>query len=142
MKYFKHFFKFVDDNSSSEDEDAEKIRQSIYNVISYTAVTYYSYDIIISKGGKKPFFKRPGVWLDVKDGCIPLRAVIAGTDSHGEKVYVGRVKQNDCLLVGKIVQSHNCCYVASDGQEQASSKYQVYIPCIDNSHIFLIFYYK
>jgi hypothetical protein len=53
------------------------------------------------------------------------KKVIGGTDSHGEKVYVGRVKQNGFLLPGKIVPSHNCCYVAYDGVEVGSSKYQV-----------------
>ncbi|KAK4002256.1 C3 and PZP alpha-2-macroglobulin domain-containing protein 8 [Daphnia magna] len=92
-------------SSSSEEEDAEKIRQR----------------------GKKPFFRRPGVWLDMKDGKLPMRAVIGGVDSSGEKIYVGRLKKDGTLLPGKIVPSHNCCYAAHDGQECGSSKFQVLV---------------
>ena len=63
----------------------------------------------------------------MKDGKVPMRAVIGGVDTSGEKIYVGRVKKDGTLLPGKIVPSHNCCYVAKDGTEFGSSKYQV--PC-------------
>lgn len=76
-------------------------------------------------GGRKPFFKRPGVWMKAKDGHVPLRAVIGGSDTTGEKIYVGRVKHDGALLPGKVVPSHKTCYVAADGIEQGSAKYQV-----------------
>lgn len=55
-----------------------------------------------------------------------MRAVIGGVDTSGEKIYVGRVKKDGTLLPGKIVPSHNCCYVAKGGEEFGSSKYQVF----------------
>lgn len=63
--------------------------------------------------------------MDMKDGRLPMRAVIGGVDSSGEKIYVGRLKKDGTLLPGKIVPSHNCCYAAHDGQECGSSKFQV-----------------
>ena len=63
--------------------------------------------------------------MDSKGKTIPLRAVIGGVDSSGEKVYVGRIKKDGTLLPGKVVPSHNCCYAAYDGAECGSSKFQV-----------------
>ena len=109
-------------SSSSSDEDEIKIRQRKYlmavNVVD--ALRFY-----FVTGGKKPFYRRPGVWLDAKDGKVPLRAVIGGTDSSGEKIYIGRGKMEGALLPGKIVPSHKCCYVSWNGVEHALSKYQV-----------------
>lgn len=61
----------------------------------------------------------------MKDGKLPMRAVIGGVDSSGEKIYVGRFKKDGALLPGKIVPSHSCCYAAHDGQECGSPKFQV-----------------
>lgn len=61
----------------------------------------------------------------MKDGKIPLRAVIGGVDSSREKVYVGRIKKDGTLLPGKVVPSHKCCYVAYEGTECGSTKFQV-----------------
>jgi hypothetical protein len=92
-------------SSSSDEEDAEKVRQR----------------------GKKPFYRRPAVWLDDKSGNIPLRAVIGGVDSNGEKIYVGRVKHEGALLPGKIVPSHKVCYFAHGGAEKGAEKCQVLV---------------
>lgn len=102
-------------SDSSEDEDEIKIRQR----------------------GKKPFFRRPAVWMDAKDGVVPLRAVVGGTDSSGEKIYVGRAKHDGALLPGKIVPSHGVCYVSHCGAEHAVAKYQVLVKnkCCDLSWV-------
>ena len=64
--------------------------------------------------------------MDINDGQIPVRAVLGGLDLSGEKIYVGRIKRdNGALLTGKIVPSHQTCYVAFDGAEYGSSEYQV-----------------
>ncbi len=62
--------------------------------------------------------------MDAKDGVVPLRAVVGGTDSSGEKIYVGRAKHDGALLPGKIVPSHGVCYVSHCGAEHAVAKYQ------------------
>lgn len=76
-------------------------------------------------GGKKPFFRRPGVWMDVKDGIMPMRTVLGGNDSDGEKIYVGRAKIDGAIVPGKVVPAHKTCYMGLDGTEHGASKYQV-----------------
>ena len=34
----------------------------------------------------------------MKDGKVPMRAVIGGVDTSGEKIYVGRVKKDGTLF--------------------------------------------
>lgn len=64
--------------------------------------------------------------MDAKGSEMPLRAVLGGLDLSGEKIYVGRTKWEDgALLTGKVVPSHQTCYVALDGTEHGSDKYQV-----------------
>ena len=58
---------------------------------------------------------------------MPLRAVIGGVDSSGEKIYIGRAKFEGGLLPGKIVPSHGVCYVSHQGGEHAVPKYQVLV---------------
>lgn len=53
--------------------------------------------------------------------------MIGGLDSSGEKIYVGRVKKDGIILPGKVVPSHKSCYVAHNGAELGSSKFQVFI---------------
>lgn len=63
--------------------------------------------------------------MDVKDGLMPMRTVLGGNDSDGEKIYVGRAKCEGAFLPGKVVPSHKTCYMGLDGTEHGATKYQV-----------------
>ena len=56
---------------------------------------------------------------------MPMRAVLAGIDSDGGNVYVGRSKRDNALLPGKVVSTHRVCYVACGDQEQTEDNFQV-----------------
>lgn len=56
---------------------------------------------------------------------MPMRAVLAGIDSDGGNVYVGRAKHDGTLMPGKVVSTHKACYVACGDQERAEESYQV-----------------
>jgi len=81
----------------------------------------------VSRRGFKPFYRRPGVWKNAKADKMPMRAVLAGIDSDGGNVYVGRAKHDGTLMPGKVVSTHKACYVACGDQERAEESYQVLI---------------
>ena len=55
---------------------------------------------------------------------MPMRAVLAGMDSDGGNVYVGRAKHDGLLLPGKVVSTHRLCYVACGDQEHGEENFQ------------------
>jgi len=81
----------------------------------------------VRRRGFKPFFRRPGVWKNAKLDKMPMRAVLAGMDSDGGNVYVGRAKHDGLLLPGKVVSTHRLCYVACGDQEHGEENFQVLI---------------
>jgi len=81
----------------------------------------------VSRRGFKPFYRRPGVWKSARADKMPMRAVLAGIDSDGGNVYVGRSKRDNALLPGKVVSTHRVCYVACGDQEQTEDNFQVLI---------------
>lgn len=56
---------------------------------------------------------------------IPPNAVEGGKDSTGETLYIGRVRLDNELVPGKVVPSHECCYIAWDSEENAHPDYEV-----------------
>lgn len=77
--------------------------------------------------GFKPFYRRPGVWKSAKAEKMPMRSVLAGIDSDGGNVYVGRAKHDGAFLPGKLVSTHKACYLACGGEEHAEYDYQVLV---------------
>ena len=73
-------------------------------------------------------FQQIASWVDANNGWVPCgKAVIGGSDLSGESIYIGRVNHGGDILPGKIVPSHNVCYVAYGGEEKAQSYYQALV---------------
>lgn len=62
-------------------------------------------------------------WVPAEGGVIPPGAVVGGQD--GEPLYVARARFNGALIPGKLVPSHNCCYVAWGGVENPVTEYEI-----------------
>lgn len=52
---------------------------------------------------------------------------MAGGDDSGETIYVGRAVQGGDVIPGKVVPSHNCCYVSYGGDEHSHGEYQALV---------------
>lgn len=66
-------------------------------------------------------------WVDCTHGVVPPNAVQAGFD--GEQLYVGRARHAGDIIPGKVVPSHQVCYIPWGGAEQAKTEYQVLCNC-------------
>lgn len=66
-------------------------------------------------------------WVPSANGHVPPDAVVAGNQSNGEPLYVGRAHVGGSLSVGKIHPSHNCIYVPFDGTEHSVHQYEVLV---------------
>ena len=64
-------------------------------------------------------------WVAVENGDVTANAVLGGTSSEGETLFVGRAYCEGDLIVGKIQPSHRCLYIAYGGEEVAISSYEV-----------------
>lgn len=60
-------------------------------------------------------------------GDIPGAALQAGHSEDGEPLFIGRANHEGTITVGKVQQSHACCYISYGGQEIAYSDYEIYI---------------
>ncbi|XP_064487647.1 uncharacterized protein LOC135399836 [Ornithodoros turicata] len=76
-------------------------------------------------------YRRLCEWVHTSGGHVPETAVPGGVDS-GEPIYIGRAEHDGAVIPGKIVPSHNVCYVAQDGQEHAHHTYQVLVSLDDS----------
>ncbi|XP_076655772.1 uncharacterized protein LOC143360631 [Halictus rubicundus] len=66
-------------------------------------------------------------WEFAHNGNVPANAVEAGHTESGETLYVGRTFHNGSQTVGKIQPSHNCLYIAFDGEELSFKDYEVLV---------------
>ncbi|XP_066140791.1 uncharacterized protein [Euwallacea fornicatus] len=66
-------------------------------------------------------------WVPSCGGHIPQGAVEGGKTSDGETLYIGRVRHDGALSVGKVQPSHAVCYVPFNGREDAHSSYEVLV---------------
>ena len=66
-------------------------------------------------------------WVDANHGVVPPGAVPAGFD-NGEQLYVGRARHAGDIIPGKVVPSHQVCYLPWGGLEQSKTEYQVRAP--------------
>jgi len=68
-------------------------------------------------------------WLTAENGEVPSDAVQGGqTDPNNVPalpLYVGRVRHENILLVGKVFPLHGCLYLGYDGNELQFTQYEV-----------------
>jgi Protein of unknown function (DUF3421) len=50
-----------------------------------------------------------------------------GKSEGGEDLYVGRVKHDGAVTVGKVQPSHNTCYIPFYGKELGFTEYEVLV---------------
>ena len=66
-------------------------------------------------------------WVPTSGSHIPLHAVYGGNDSTGETLYIGRSKHDEDIIPGKVVPSHQCCYVPWGGEENRYGQYEILV---------------
>lgn len=66
-------------------------------------------------------------WVGSSNGHVPDGAVVAGTQSNGESLYVGRGRYLNSVTPGKIHKSHGCLYIAHSQREHALKQYEVLV---------------
>ncbi|KAJ1522772.1 hypothetical protein ONE63_001928 [Megalurothrips usitatus] len=65
------------------------------------------------------------VWLPAVGGRVPPGALPGGVTGDGETLFIGRATHQGVMVVGKIQESHNVCYIPYGGAETACSEYEV-----------------
>uniref|UniRef100_A0A1I8JAC8 DUF3421 domain-containing protein n=2 Tax=Macrostomum lignano TaxID=282301 RepID=A0A1I8JAC8_9PLAT len=65
-------------------------------------------------------------WAPVRDGVLPQRALVAGSD-RGSPLFVVRGKCNGEVCTGKAVLGHNRAYVPYGGEERALDSFEVLV---------------
>lgn len=66
-------------------------------------------------------------WTRSGKGDVPDNAVLAGHQSDGEPLYIGRGEQDGSLTPGKVHRSHGCLYIPFGGAERRIEYYDVLI---------------
>ncbi|KAK8763338.1 hypothetical protein V5799_034051 [Amblyomma americanum] len=66
-------------------------------------------------------------WVQCHGSRLPSNAVPGGEDC-GESIFIGRAMHGGDLVPGKVVPSHDCCYVSYDGTEHSHQEYQSEAP--------------
>ncbi|XP_063357679.1 C3 and PZP-like alpha-2-macroglobulin domain-containing protein 8 isoform X2 [Cydia amplana] len=66
-------------------------------------------------------------WVPASGSAIPPGAFQAGQSEDGEPLYVGRVRHEGSLTIGKVQQSHGTCYIAFAGQELGFPDYEILV---------------
>lgn len=62
-------------------------------------------------------------WVPASGGELPPGAIVGGQD--GEPIYIARARFNGALIPGKLVPSHQVCYVPWSGTENGVAEYEV-----------------
>lgn len=93
-------------------------KQVAYVPFSGSEVTKYEYQVLCGTGF---------TWVASSSGHVPAEAVLAGNQSDGEPLYVGRANVGGALTTGKIHPSHNCIYVPFNGIEHSVPTYEVLV---------------
>lgn len=70
----------------------------------------------------------PNNWVPANGSNIPPGAFPGGESEEGEPLYVGRVRHEGSVTVGKVQQSHGVCYISFAGQELGFPEYEVLMP--------------
>ncbi|KAL7728461.1 hypothetical protein ACLKA6_005216 [Drosophila palustris] len=64
-------------------------------------------------------------WRHFSHGSIPPNAVVAGHDSDGDAIYIGRAFYNNDMLPAKVIPNKGKGYVSYAGQEVELENYEV-----------------
>ncbi|KAH8382453.1 hypothetical protein KR009_003599, partial [Drosophila setifemur] len=64
-------------------------------------------------------------WLHFSNGVVPPAAVVAGHDSDGDTIYIGRAFYCNDMLPAKIIPNKGKAYVAYANQEVELDSYEV-----------------
>ncbi|XP_065364664.1 uncharacterized protein LOC135957789 [Calliphora vicina] len=64
-------------------------------------------------------------WINCANGAAPSMAVVAGHDSDGDTIYIGRAEYSGDLLPAKVVPNKGKAYVSFGGQEVEVESYEV-----------------
>ncbi|XP_030378720.1 uncharacterized protein LOC115627237 [Scaptodrosophila lebanonensis] len=64
------------------------------------------------------------LWEQFSNGEVPANAIVAGHDSDGDTIYVGRVSYNNDLLPAKIIPKKGKAYVAYACEEVELDSYE------------------
>lgn len=68
-----------------------------------------------------------GRFVKAQGNHVPTGAIRGGYTEYGEPLFIGRVKEKDGYIVGKVQPSHSVCYIPYRGKEVAHKKYEVFI---------------
>lgn len=66
-------------------------------------------------------------WVAAENGAVPTNAFPGGSSKQGETLYIGRVKHEGTVTVGKVQPSHGVCYIAFGDKELNFDKYEVLV---------------
>ena len=66
-----------------------------------------------------------GNWVASLGGNVPESAMQAGKSEDGEPLYIGRVKHEGIITIGKVQPSHKVCYIPYAGKEYNYHGYEV-----------------
>ncbi|XP_055387528.1 uncharacterized protein LOC129616083 [Condylostylus longicornis] len=69
----------------------------------------------------------PEIWLPADSNNIPPHAVLAGTDTDGDTIYVGRAEHNGDLIPAKVIINKNCAYICHSGHEHIKHTFEVLV---------------
>merc|ERR1712029_1178396 len=64
------------------------------------------------------------VWVKAENGAVPTGAIQGGVGSDGERFFIGRVRHEGALCIGKVHPSHRTCYIAFGGKEHGYPSYE------------------
>jgi len=64
-------------------------------------------------------------WIACSNGDVPPLAVISGTDSDGDVIYIGRAEYSGDLLPAKVIPNKGKAYVSYGGEEIELNSYEV-----------------
>ncbi|XP_053617755.1 uncharacterized protein LOC128679495 [Plodia interpunctella] len=69
------------------------------------------------------------IWVASSEAKIPVGAVVGGFSEYDirEVLYIGRAKQGDHIIPGKVHPSHKVCYVPYEGRECAHREYEILV---------------
>ncbi|XP_055914857.1 uncharacterized protein LOC129948065 isoform X2 [Eupeodes corollae] len=70
---------------------------------------------------------QPEQWIEATPDCIPRGAIVAGNDSDGDTIYVGRLKHGGDLLPAKVIPAKGGAYVCYGGEEVKSDNFQMLV---------------
>ena len=66
-------------------------------------------------------------WTSCASGTVAPGAVLAGSTSDGESLYVGRAEHEGSLSIGKVHPSHGCLYLPFGGAELKMDCYEMLV---------------